>query len=644
MKDPSENGFIVSRSSISAQVQTDASMHISVQNRAKIGRNCNVFFWSLASLNSNSKTSINSVRIARINDNGDISGEWMNLAGSFFNTDLRDTLSKLSHENASLGEGNGEQASANSGTWMFDSSENMLYAFFAPQQIAASESEEDGQKQSSTVTELVIDIDYTVSDAVMTYDDVGEMYWYYLSGGNKMPIWNASAVIQLPVPHGTTVEPGETVIAWGHGATGTVDVQSDGTIHYKAPYVAQGQYMMAHVIFPVSWLENISRETLQLHSGMRKAYAIEGEEDWTDTSTAHAVNSFTINAICVGICAIGLAAAIILFFKRGREDAPNENDLRAIAAMDSNQLRKRLQESVSPAVISRLTRNGRLSDADFTKSIEYLIGSSAITVSSNAGNISHAASAEKRTGAAAAACATADSVCAIANPMRTTMKYPHSDVAERVLNQRRAPNTLEAVRLHIGKNAKNSRLHPTEQATLKVLFEDIADGYPTLPLSDMHKFAKAEPARFVDLMEGWQSTLSCEMAEADVFDAKSAKLRRKMSIAATLYLVFGIALGIAFGSPVVAVCGIATSIVMAFVASKCAKRTSKGIELSLMSELLQTKEAVHEADATKAAPEASATEHDTAESGANEQATPAFPAAEFTKMLEDDLSEAYKRK
>lgn len=612
---PTANGFTVEKCTITAQIQTDASMRASVQNTLQLGKNCNAFYWSIAPLNGDSSTTINSVRMAYINQEGKLISDWVSLTNSFFDADLRQTLNALNPENATLS-GSDTATLTNKPKWTYDTAEKRLYAFFPSENTTLLQGNKDAEVSSpennpvQTSSTIILDIDYTVENAVMAYNDVGEIYWYYISGGNNMPIWNLSVVIKLPMPRSIEVQPGETVVAWGHGAAGTVDVQEDGTIHYDAPYVASRQYMMAHVLFPVSWLENMSRETRLLHSGLRKTYAIETEDTWTDIETAYKTNFLSVNAAFVILCVGGIVAALVVYFNRGRENKSFAGDLLAISGIPKKELREYLFTQTSPVVINRLLQRAHTVESDFTESLMYLIDIDAVTVSTD------------------------DAI----RLDTSTFKGKNSAAAIQILQERNLASPLDYLRLHISKSAKDSKrkLAPTERETLKILFDDIADGYPALPLTEIKNYARTKPKRFTKLFKEWEAKAQEAITTANVFDTQSTKLQRSLLITAIVYVAIGIIGSFTTGSVFIAGSGIITALAIVAIAFKCSARTPKGVELALMAEVLESNAGTGE--------DTSAYSTDTAKTNFEDSRIncQAFPAIAFREMLEAALLEAYK--
>ena len=79
---------------------------------------------------------------------------------------------------------------------------------------------------------------YTITNMAQVYDDVSEVYWQYLGSAWAVPSENVTATLQLPLPQGVTVDPGENVHAWGHGPrSGSGSGNADGSVTCTVPRV-----------------------------------------------------------------------------------------------------------------------------------------------------------------------------------------------------------------------------------------------------------------------------------------------------------------------------------------------------------------------------------------------------------------------
>lgn len=302
--------------SVTAQVQTTGAAHV-VEHRAfAFGGQFDVLRWPFTGLPEDAEITVAQVRAAQTDDAGNIAGDWTVLTPTSFSSDWRQAVEGAGGNLAEQlrdATADGEPPLPAPNTWALDERQRALYVFF-----------------QQTSAHMLFEVDYTVANAVAAFDDVAEMYWDYVPARDDVLTRDVTATVQLPVPEGTAVTPGETVLAWGHGAAGQFDIGADGTITFTVPEVPAGQYANAHVLFPAEWLPNLTVEAKQAHSGTRADDARAEEEAWTDTYTSRIVNELGLNIAALAICALALLAADIAYLALGRE--PRRDQLPALGA------------------------------------------------------------------------------------------------------------------------------------------------------------------------------------------------------------------------------------------------------------------------------------------------------------------------
>lgn len=304
-----------------AQVQTTGALHVVEQRTFVFEQPTDVLRWSFTGLPGNSEIEVSSVRLAPVDENGAVVGDWQTLQRASLNTEWRDSLEGSGGASKDLFSSMANDdalAIPKQGTWSLDAWRRTLYAFF-----------------DAPADRVMFEVDWSATDAVAAYDDVAELYWDYVPARSDMATYDVTASVQLPVPEGALVVPDETVLAWGHGAPGQADVTADGTVTYQVPEVRAGQYAQAHILFPTTWLTNLSKEARTAYSGVRTDNAKAEEEAWTDTYSNQLVNRFMVDAVVALLCAVLLAVAVILYVTHGRE---RRDDLLLLTPNERRQL------------------------------------------------------------------------------------------------------------------------------------------------------------------------------------------------------------------------------------------------------------------------------------------------------------------
>lgn len=323
---------------IQAQVETDGALQVTEQRTFDFSGDFTAVWWTFDGLPANASLKINGVRMADVDADGAVTGEWMTLPSESFVLSWRD----------SGGPGND--------SYSFDAPMNSVYVFF-----------------NASDDRRIIELDYTVENGAQAYNDVGEVYWKYIGSQWEEASDDVTMTLALPVPQGTEVVPGENVRAWGHGPLdGKVTVNADGTVTYTVPHVAAGQYAEARVVFPVEWLTNLSPESAALHQGENRLdEVLQKEQAWTDEANRNRMLSLAFIIGCGVVCVLLIAWALRAYFKYGREYKPSFTD---------EYWRDVPDPSVHPAVIGRLWRWDRENQDDFTATLMHLAHIGAIRI------------------------------------------------------------------------------------------------------------------------------------------------------------------------------------------------------------------------------------------------------------------------
>ncbi len=325
---------------ISSQVETDGSLHFTEQRTFDFDGDFTAVWWTFENLPPNAELKINGARMAPVDAEGVVTGDWTTLKNEAFVLGWRD------------------EGGPGTDAYSFDAPMNTVYAFF-----------------HASDERVIIELDYTVANGVQAYRDVGEMYWRYIGSQWAETSSNVTMTVALPVPRGTEVVPGDNVRAWGHGPLdGSLVINADGTITYTVPAVAPGQYAEARVVFPVEWLTNLSGEAaLAYKDQLRLDKVLEEEQGWADQANRDRVFSLAFVIACGIVCALLIAWALRAYFKHGKEHDPDYT---------GEYWRDVPDPSVHPAVIGRLWRWDRESQDDFMATLMHLAHIGAVRIDS----------------------------------------------------------------------------------------------------------------------------------------------------------------------------------------------------------------------------------------------------------------------
>ncbi len=165
-----------------------------------------------------------------------------------------------------------------------------------------------------------VTIHYTILGGVQVYNDVAELYWQMVGSDFSVSLDSFTATVSLPMPTGDQVIAGDNVRAWGHGPlTGSVDIGSDGVITLTAPRVQAGQYVEVRTTFPTDWMTDFSGI---VQDADVLPTILEQEQEWADQANAERTEARLVALGFIGIPALFLAVAFVIWFKFGRDPKP----------------------------------------------------------------------------------------------------------------------------------------------------------------------------------------------------------------------------------------------------------------------------------------------------------------------------------
>lgn len=477
---------------IVAQAETTGSLHAVEQRTFDFNGDFTAVWWTFDGLPSNAELKVNSMRMARVDSAGAVVGDWVTLSSVPFVLNWRDSG------------GPGGNA------FSLDAPKNTVYAFF-----------------NASDEKAIIELDYTVVNGVQAYKDVAEVYWKYIGSQWEESSANITMTLALPVPQGVEVKAGDNVRAWGHGPLdGTVAVNADGTVTYVVPNVNAGQYAEARVVFPVSWLTNLSAESAKLHQNdSRLDQVLKEEQVWADQANRDRVLSLAFIIGCGVVCALLIAWALWSYFRHGKEHAPDFTDeyWRDVPAPD-----------VHPAVIGRLWRWDRESQDDFSATLMHLSHIGAIRI-------------DKGT-------------------YEQDKSFGRSETVDDYYITR-----VSAV--------ERTVTDPIDLAALNFLFGTIAAGGDSLWFGTIEQYGKKNPEKFIEGMKSWQGVVSALTNKQDFFEQKSKRYRGYLIAAAVLVAIAGIGIFILMSNFIPLIFMLPTAIALGVIANYMPRRSVWGNNL-----------------------------------------------------------------
>lgn len=277
---------------LTAVVETDGSVTVTDQRIFEFpgdGEACETLKWLYAGFPENATVKVKRVRLARVDDEGNVVDDW---------TKLKSTTFQIPWRGGGRPEVDG---------WAFDRFQHTLYAFVR-----------------GLPDKAVVEVTYKVSHAVEAFDDAADFQWLYAPLDYAVDLHNVTAQVVLPVAADASVEPNDNVLAWGHGpADGAVEISHDGSVAFTEPLVESSAYAEARVMFPVGWLTNLSDEDrLKNQGSLQYQWTAQYEEGWVDRDANQKVLRDGLAMGLMGVCAFFLLVALLVYARWGRERPP----------------------------------------------------------------------------------------------------------------------------------------------------------------------------------------------------------------------------------------------------------------------------------------------------------------------------------
>ena len=479
---------------IDAQAETDGSLHVVEQRTFDFEGSCSVVTWTFDDLPSNSEVVVNSVRMASMGDDSQTSGYPQIIGYTPFALSWRD--------------GGGPKGDA----YSVDRARDTVYVFF-----------------DATDERRLIEIDYTVTNGVTAYSDVGEIEWKFISSRWDVDSENVTLTVSLPVPSGASAVPGSNVRAWGHGpADGVVEVNDDGSVVCEVPRVEAGSFAETRVVFPSEWLTNLPSGTAQPHRTEARLSSVLSEEGvWIDQDNRAFSLELAYIIGCALVCAALLLVGLIAYLRCGKEHVP---------AFKDEYLRELPSGTVHPALLGRVWRWNHRSEDDLVATAMRLSNIGAVRI-------------------AKVTCSDQEGGCDFELTRRPAICVELADLLDR--------------------------------KALEILFDVAAEGGDAIRISQIAAFKERCPQRFDDAVKAWESMLSQTVGERSFFERKSLVWRTRALVLAAVAAAVALASWSASGSFIPLLFGALSAAGLVLLANYMPRRSVEGNELCARSKALR---------------------------------------------------------
>ena len=506
-----------------ASVETDGSVHMTDQRIFDLTEGESAperLKWLYDGFIEGAEVTIERVRMASVDGDGALAGEW---------TELPETTFLLPWRG-----GGGPEHDA----WAYDKFQHTLYAFV-----------------DAMPERVMFEVVYRVEDAIEAFDDAADFQWLYVPQDYDVALADVRAEVVLPVAADDSVKVMENVYAWGHGpADGEVDIRSDGTVIFTDPAVEPTMYAKARVMFPVEWLTNLSEEARLANQGTLQYYwTSRYEETWVDTDTSQEVIRLGLALGLLGLSAALLLAALIVWWRWGRERLP---------AFRDDYWMNPPADAMAPAVLGRLWRWNHESPDDIVATVLDMVRRGVLEVRDDELVIPAA-------GEEPAKRVESGSAAALAAPR----------VAD--VGADDAPDAPDAN----AADAANAEQVALDVATLRLL-RMVATGGRTLSRAKLSALAHEHPRDLLEASAAWQRRLTALVEPYGFFDTASRRAQHVVLGAAIFLAVIAVA-AIIWVSWRVGVLALATAAAMGVLGNYTMRRSPEGNDIAAHAKALR---------------------------------------------------------
>ena len=506
-----------------ASVETDGSVHMTDQRIFDLTEGESAperLKWLYDGFIEGAEVTIERVRMASVDGDGALAGEW---------TELPETTFLLPWRG-----GGGPEHDA----WAYDKFQHTLYAFV-----------------DAMPERVMFEVVYRVEDAIEAFDDAADFQWLYVPQDYDVALADVRAEVVLPVAADDSVKVMENVYAWGHGpADGEVDIRSDGTVIFTDPAVEPTMYAKARVMFPVEWLTNLSEEARLANQGTLQYYwTSRYEETWVDTDTSQEVIRLGLALGLLGLSAALLLAALIVWWRWGRERPP---------AFRDDYWMNPPADAMAPAVLGRLWRWNHESPDDIVATVLDMVRRGVLEVRDDELVIPAA-------GEEPAKRVESGSPAALAAPRAADVGA--DDAPD-------APDANAA-------DAANAEQAALDAATLRLL-RMVATGGRTLSRAKLSTLAHEHPRDLLEASAAWQRRLTALVEPYGFFDTASRRAQHVVLGAAIFLAVIAVA-AIIWVSWRAGVLALATAAAMGVLGNYTMRRSPEGNDIAAHAKALR---------------------------------------------------------
>ncbi|MGN0262200.1 MAG: DUF2207 domain-containing protein [Eggerthellaceae bacterium] len=511
---PDSGEYSIERVTISANVQTDGSLHVVEQRVIRFEENHANLCWWQDLPGGDSVEYLTGISVAQMDSIDQQELDLVPLEYVEYDPEWR------------------EGVVPSRDVCSFDAEHGRTYAFF-----------------DVTGEYVLLQSEYDIVGAVQLYKDCAELRWKFVAAGQwSSASQNVSCTVSLPVPADAQPQVGKDVYGWSHGPEGG-GLSFDAGVNSVTVWeeiVPSDEYSEVRILMPAEWISNATPEVASKHAGsLRRDKVLQEELEWVDQKAYRRLSELSAFTVFAILSFLLTAFALVMYALFGRvRKVKGEADVPLLG----------FAQDASTPVISRLWHWNRALPQDFAACVLGLIEKGAIRVGWKRvdGGLPEVGEADGAASAASDPTAAEDGAEGPAQECGDLCYLEETGAVPR------------------------SKLDGLEKLAMGIIFDSVGAGSRSVWVDDIACGGGMQPEQLSYRFDSWHSKLKRMVAQAGYFESRGLFWQRALVLVVVAYLVVAVAVSVALNSFWPALLALACAIAVVAIANQLGRRSKGG--------------------------------------------------------------------
>lgn len=527
---PDSGEYSIERVTISANVQTDGSLHVVEQRVIRFEENHANLCWWQDLPGGDSVEYLAGISVAQMDSIDQQELDLVPLEYAEYDPEWR------------------EGSVPSRDVYSFDAEHGRTYAFF-----------------NVTGEYVLLQSEYDIVGAVQLYKDCAELRWKFVAAGQwSSASQNVSCTVSLPVPADAQPVVGKDVYGWSHGPEGG-GLNFDAGVNSVTVWeevVPADEYSEIRILMPAEWIGNATPEVASKHAGsLRRDKVLQEELEWVDQKAYRRLSELSAFIVFAILSILFTAFALLMYALFGR--------VRKVKGEADAPLLGFVQNQSAP-VISRLWHWNRALPQDFAACVLGLVEKGAIRV-----GWKHVEGGLPEAGEADAAASEHLHGEALISPGDSETPAEDEALAE---GGPGTPGKTGGDLCFLEETGAVSRsdLNGLEKLAMGIIFDSVGSGSRSVWVDDIACSGGMQAEQLSYRFDSWHSKLKRMVVQAGYFESRGLFWQRALVLVAVAYLVVAVAVSLALNSFWPALLALACAIAVVAIANQLGRRSKNG--------------------------------------------------------------------